>query len=65
MFQILFWVIRFQILIVGFTLSFRNIRNSASHTFLKNKYMSAPVVSSISIFAIISITSQLKAGALK
>ena len=37
-------------LIVGFPISRKNVRNSASHTFSKNKYMSASGISPSSTF---------------
>ena len=46
-------------------MSFGNIRNSTSHTFSKNKYMSACEISSSSTFVILIMASELKASALK
>ena len=50
MFSFLFWVIRFQIVIVDFTVSVKHIRNSASYTFCK-KYVNVKTeISSITTF---------------
>ena len=53
----MFLVIRFIILIVGFTMSIRNTRNSTS--FSKNMYMSGYEISSGLIFFVLSIASEL------
>ena len=63
--RFLLCVIRFQILTVGFTISIKNIRNSISHNFSKNMYTSGSGISWSFTFVILSIVSQLKAGALK
>ena len=65
MFSFLFLVIRFQIVIVDFTVSVKHIRNSASHTFFK-KYVNVKTgISSITTFVILNFASELKPGALK
>ena len=64
MLRFLFWVIRFQIFIVGVAVSIRNVIPPLV-PFSKNIDMSESGISSNSIFVILSIASQLKPGALK
>lgn len=63
--KILLWVIRFQILIVRFTISSRYIKTPSLIPFSNNKYMSVSGKSSSSPFGILSTASQLRASALK
>ena len=65
MFLFLFWIIRFQILIVGVAATIRNMRNPTSIPFSKNMYISGSEISLSFTFVILSIASQVKAGALK
>ena len=65
MFEFLFWVLRFKIFIIGFTVSVRNITNSASRTFFK-EYVYVRIWCKFEFtYIILNIASHLKAGALK
>ena len=65
MFEFLFWVLRFKIFVIGFTVSVRNITNSASRTFFK-EYVHVRIWCKFEFtYIILNIASHLKAGALK